>query len=133
MISEIVRVIPVHGALHWTLDSPGPGARHAPVHGAAPGHGVRLGDEDEGRLLQERDPDAGLKMLRNNGHYGRRQKRAENASFFPYFEQHLAACPDVELLRDAGRRHVAVVWPHDVLDHKPALRAPGANLSPGYI
>ena len=81
VISEIVRVIPVHGALHWTLDSPGPGARHAPVHGAAPGHGVRLGDEDEGRLLQERDPDAGLNMLRNNGHYGRRQKRAQNASF----------------------------------------------------
>ena len=35
---------------------------------------------------------------------------------------------DVELLRDPGGRHVAVVRPHDVLDHEAALRAPGANL-----
>ena len=38
---------------------------------------------------------------------------------------------DVELLRDPGGRHVAVVRPHDVLDHKPPLGAPGANLDRG--
>lgn len=63
-------------------------------HLAPPGHGVGLGHDDEGRLLEEGDA-------------------------------------DVELLRDPGGRHVAVVRPHDVLDHQPALGAPGANLDRG--
>ena len=64
---------------------------HIISHHPPPGHGVRLGHDDEGRLLEEGDA-------------------------------------DVELLRDPGGRHVAVVRPHDVLDHQPALRAPGSNL-----
>ena len=80
------------------VHSPGLGrgdeALDAAVHGASARDGVGVGDDDEGRLLQEGDL-------------------------------------DVELLRHPLGRHVAVVGPHDVLDVKTRLRAPGTNLASG--